>query len=194
MTYPLSKLVHDIHQCTLCAAHLPLPPKPIFQFHSSARILIAGQAPGRITHHKGRPFDDPSGKRLRSWMGISDDLFYTPELVAILPMGMCYPGTLAGGDLPPRPECAPKWRAALLSHLPNLELVLVIGKYAHSFHISEKPSSVTALVHNWRTYAPSMFPLPHPSPRNISWLRKNPWFEAETIPALQAQVNAIVQI
>ncbi len=178
-------LLKSVRACTACAG-LPLGPRPIVQLDPRARILIAGQAPGVRAHNAGVPFDDPSGDRLRDWMGVDRDTFYDATKIAILPMGFCYPGTGKGGDLPPRPECAPLWRDKLLAELPSLELTLVIGAYALAWHIPEaKGRNVTDLVKDWRQQWPGTLPLPHPSPRNNRWLRTNPWFAAEVLPALQ---------
>lgn len=188
----LDSLLTDVRACTLCAAHLPLGPRPIVQLQASARILIAGQAPGRKVHETGLPFNDASGDRLRSWLGMSREVFYDANQVAILPMGFCFPGTGKSGDLPPRPECAPAWRAQLLSHLKNLQLILVIGRYAQAYHLPHETGTLTETVQAWPQYWPHTIPLPHPSPRNNIWLKRNPWFETELVPALQSQVAKIL--
>lgn len=162
------------------------------QIHPQAKILIAGQAPGSIVHASGVPFDDASGHRLREWMGIDRDTFYDVEKVALLPMGFCYPGSGKSGDLPPRPECASTWREELLSHLPNIKLTLVLGQYAQAYHIKEKYNSLTELVRDWEIFWPKLVPLPHPSPRNNIWLKKNPWFAAEVLPKLSAKVRRLI--
>lgn len=178
--------------CTLCAECLPLGPRPVFQLHPNAKILIAGQAPGRRVHETGVPFQDPSGDRLRDWMGLTKHEFYDPNLVAILPMGFCYPGTGKSGDLPPRPECAPAWREPLLALLTKLELTLVIGQYAMAYHLPALDgSSLTDTVKDWRSHWPEILPMPHPSPRNNRWLAQNPWFEAEVLPALRDKISDI---
>ena len=179
----------EVHACTLCAEHLPHGVRPILQAHPDARILIAGQAPGRKVHETGIPFDDPSGERLRGWMGVTRETFYDPQCVAILPMGFCYPGSGKSGDLPPRPECAPAWRARLLAHLTNVRLTLVIGRYAQEYHLGKSKDSLTSLVRGWRDHWPEIVPMPHPSPRNNIWLRKNSWFEEELVPALRVRVR-----
>ncbi|RLA55062.1 MAG: uracil-DNA glycosylase family protein, partial [Gammaproteobacteria bacterium] len=171
-----SALLAEVRACTICEAHLPLGARPVLQLHPKARILIAGQAPGRKVHESGVPFDDASGNRLREWMGVTREVFYDPERVAIIPMGFCFPGTGRSGDLPPRPECAPAWRKRLLAELHQLEVTLVIGRYAQAYHFSEAGATVTDLVKSWRSYWPQAIPLPHPSPRNNLWLRRNPWF------------------
>ena len=188
----LTALLKDVRACTLCANHLPLGPRPVVQIHPSARILIAGQAPGRKVHETGVPFNDPSGDRLRLWMGIDRDTFYDATQIAILPMGFCFPGTGKSGDFPPRPECAPAWRDELLAHLKNLELTLVIGQYAQSYHLPDHGLSVTSKVEAWRSSWPHTVPLPHPSPRNNLWLKRNPWFETELIPELRMRVTDVL--
>ena len=188
-----SSLLADVRACTICEKHLPLGPRPLLQGHPNAKILIAGQAPGRKTHESGIPFDDASGKRLREWLGITRETFYDPQQIAILPMGFCFPGTGKSGDLPPRPECAPAWREQLLGQLNRLKLTLVIGQYAQVHHMSES-GTVTKLVQSWRNHWPQMVPLPHPSPRNNLWLRRNPWFEAELLPALQGRVAEVMRL
>ncbi len=189
----LPLLLKQVRACTLCSANMALGPKPVLQVDARARILIAGQAPGRKVHDSGVPFDDASGERLRQWMGVGRELFYDAGLVAILPMGFCYPGTGSSGDLPPRPECAPQWRRQLLDALPNIELTMVIGRYAQEWHLPNAPTStVTDTVKAWRTLCPAIMPLPHPSPRNNVWLKANPWFIAEAVPVLQARIRAII--
>jgi uracil-DNA glycosylase len=185
-------LVNEVRACRICEAHLPDGPRPVIQIHPEARLLIAGQAPGRKVHETGTPFDDASGRRLREWMGVTRDVFYNPRLVAILPMGFCYPGTGKSGDLPPRTECAPAWRDQLLGRLPHLELTLVIGAYAQAHHLPDAKPSLTETVQDWRRYWPRIAPLPHPSPRNNIWLRRNPWFEADLLPVLQQQVKTVL--
>ncbi len=189
----LTSLLTEVRDCTLCAEHLPLGPRPVVQLHPSARILIAGQAPGRKVHETGVPFNDASGDRLREWLGISREVFYDPKQVAILPMGFCFPGTGKSGDLPPRPECASTWRTALLSRLKKLKLTLVIGQYAQAYHLPNEPQSVTEIVQAWRKHWPHTVPLPHPSPRNNLWLKRNPWFEEELIPVLRSHVSEVLE-
>ena len=187
-----ASLLADVRGCVLCTEQLPLGPRPIIQAHPLARILIAGQAPGRKVHETGVPFNDASGERLRAWLGLSRQVFYDAKQVAILPMGFCFPGTGRSGDLPPRPECAPMWRTALLSRLKNLELTLVIGQYAQAYHLPDEAESVTAAVQAWRKNWPHIVPMPHPSPRNNLWLRRNPWFERDLIPALRTRVTEVL--
>ena len=185
----LSSLLAEVRACTICKAHLPLGPRPVLQLHPKARVLIAGQAPGRKVHDSGVPFDDASVNRLREWLGLTHEVFYDPRQIAILPMGFCYPGSGRSGDLPPRPECAPAWRKQLLGQLRHLEVTLVLGQYAQAYHFGEASSSLTELVKSWRTYWPHMVPLPHPSPRNNLWLRRNPWFEGELLPPLRKRLS-----
>ena len=188
----LASLLTEVRSCTLCTAQLPHPPRPIFQLHSKARILIAAQAPGRKVHQSGVPFDDASGNRLRTWMGLTRDVFYDPEQIAIVPIGLCFPGAGRSGDLPPRRECAPAWREKLLGRLRSLQLTLVIGQYAHAYHFGMSDFSLTERVKSWRAYWPSAIPLPHPSGRNNVWLHRNPWFESELLPSLRMRVSEIL--
>ena len=190
----LESLLTEVRACTICEPHLPDGARPVLQLHPEAKILVAGQAPGRRVHASGIPFDDPSGDRLREWMGVTPEQFYNPQLFAIVPMGFCYPGTGKSGDLPPRPECASTWRQPLLDLLPNLRSTLVIGKYAHDYHFpgQSRQASVTQLVESWQEFWPERIPLPHPSPRNNLWLRRNPWFEADVIPLIQQRIGEIL--
>jgi len=189
----LSKLLTEVRACTICASHLPQGPRPVIQADARARILIAGQAPGSKVHASGVPFDDASGERLRQWMGLSREEFYDPKLVAILPMGFCYPGTGSSGDLPPRKECAAQWRAQLLQAMPLIELTLVIGQYAMAWHLpGEATKNLTETVRAWQQHWPAVLPLPHPSPRNNIWLKTNPWFELDVVPAVQARVRSLL--
>jgi len=188
----LASLLNEVRACVICTEQLPLGPRPVVQVHPLARILIAGQAPGRKVHETGVPFNDASGDRLRTWMGISREVFYDAKQIAILPMGFCFPGTGKSGDLPPRSECAPAWRAALLSHLRNLQLTLVIGQYAQAYHLPNEGASVTKVVQAWRKNWPHTVPLPHPSPRNNLWLKRNAWFEEELIPVLRSRVSTVL--
>jgi uracil-DNA glycosylase len=182
-------LATEARACRLCADELPVEPRPVIQGDARARILIAGQAPGRRVHETGIPFNDPSGVRLREWLGIDAEVFYDPCRVALLPMGFCYPGTGRSGDLPPRRECAPQWRAPLLEALPNIRLTVAVGSYAIRWHLPESRGSLGDVVRDWREHAPALFVAPHPSPRNNRWLREHPWFEGEVVPALRAAVR-----
>lgn len=188
----LESLLVKVRSCTICADQLPLGPRPVVQMQASARILIVGQAPGRKVHDTGVPFNDASGERLRTWMGITREIFYDAQQVAILPMGFCYPGGGKSGDLPPRAECAPAWRIPLLSQLKNIQLTLVIGQYAQAYHLPSEAASLTETVQAWREYWPKILPLPHPSPRNNLWLKRNPRFENELIPMLQSRVSTVL--
>lgn len=194
----LQNLLGEVRACRLCEAQLVAGARPVLQLAAKARILVAGQAPGRKVHESGIPFDDASGDRLREWLGLSRDQFYDPGLVAILPMGFCYPGTGKSGDLPPRPECAPQWRTALMQQLPNLQLSLLIGQYAQAWHLPSRERNLTETVRNWRQYSGvdathTVIPLPHPSPRNNIWLKKNPWFNNDLLPDLRAKVAMILE-
>ena len=191
----LPLLLKEVRACTMCALHLADGVRPVLQVDPDARILVAGQAPGRKVHASGVPFDDASGERLRSWMGIGPDVFYDAAKVAILPMGFCYPGTGKSGDLPPRKECAPLWRAPLLAAMPHIKLVLVIGQYAIDWHLPQcKGLTLTETVRNWHSHWPRVLPLPHPSPRNNIWLKANPWFVEEVVPILQARVKNVLAL
>lgn len=190
---PIKTLLSEVAGCRICEASLPLGPNPVLQCSSSAKILIAGQAPGSKVHASGIPFDDPSGDRLRDWMGISRETFYNADKIAILPMGFCYPGTGKSGDLPPRPECALQWRASLLEQMKQIELTLVMGQYAQQYHFGSGSSSLTELVQSWQDYWPAMIPLPHPSPRNNRWLKANPWFETEVLPELKTRIKKVLK-
>ncbi|GAA0547050.1 uracil-DNA glycosylase family protein [Rheinheimera aquimaris] len=189
---PPHNLADTVRDCSLCAAHLPQPPRPILQWHPAARILIAGQAPGQKAHDAAKPFADASGDRLRQWLGLTTEQFYNPKLIAILPMGFCFPGRGKSGDLPPRPECAPSWRPALLHGLKHLKLTLVIGQYAKDWHLPDAQDSLTDTVAGWQQYWPDIIPLPHPSPRNNIWLTRNPWFARQLLPALQQRVQQVL--
>jgi uracil-DNA glycosylase len=190
----LSETLTEVRSCQICADRLPFSPKPILQLNGEAKILIAGQAPGRKAHEIGYPFDDASGDRLRAWMGIDRATFYDDTKIAILPMGFCYPGTGQSGDLPPRPECAAKWRKKLLDLLTNIQLTLVIGRYAMDWHMPEsRGHHLTEIVADWKSALPSRLALPHPSPRNNLWLKRNSWFEKDVLPLLQETVRIILE-
>ena len=183
MTNLLEKLAEEARACTLCAAHLPLGPRPVFRTSHTARLLIIGQAPGTKVHASGIPFDDASGERLRGWMGIGREQFYDTTRIAIMPMGFCYPGRFPkGGDLPPRKECAPAWHEKFLGLMPQIELTLLVGTYAQRYYLG--PGSMTDQV---RAYVdqPRVMALPHPSWRTIGWEAKNPWFGTEILPRLR---------
>lgn len=195
----LDRLIREIRACRTCRdapAGKPLPhePRPVVRASATATICIVGQAPGTRVHTSGKPFTDPSGDRLRDWMGIDAETFYDERRIAIVPMGFCFPGQDArGADLPPRKECAPAWQARLLGHLPNIRLMLLVGSYAQTWHLGDTAGkSLTATVAAWREIAastnPVMLPMPHPSWRNNGWLRKNPWFEADLLPWLRSAI------
>ena len=177
----------------MCAADLPLGPKPVFQASRTARILIVGQAPGRLAHLAGRPFDDPSGDRLRAWLGVDKSTFYDASQLALVPMGFCFPGGGKGGDLPPPPVCAETWRAGLLAGMPDIELTVLMGRYAIDWHLpAVRRQSLRAVTADWKHYWPNLLPLPHPSPRNHRWLQNNPHVEAEIVPALRLRVSQLL--
>jgi uracil-DNA glycosylase len=186
-------LMTEIRQCRECEQHLPLGPRPVLQAETTAKILIIGQAPGRHVHESGIPWDDASGNRLREWMGIEREQFYDASIVAIIPMGFCYPGTGASGDLPPRRECAELWHESLMSHLSNIRLTMLIGNYAQKYRLPDtKKASLTATVQRWREYAPATFLAPHPCPRNNRWLKNNPWFSSDLLPALKRETKTVL--
>ena len=189
----LQTLLPRIRECQICAEHLPLGPRPVLQVHSDAPILIAGQAPGRRVHLSGVPFQDPSGVRLREWLGVDEETFYDPRRIAILPMGFCFPGTGKSGDKPPRRECAPAWREEVLRHLVGVRLTLVLGRYAQTYDLGGTSRSVTENVAAWREYWPDKLPLPHPSPRNQAWFKKNAWFVDDVLPILRERVTQLIR-
>ncbi len=194
----LPTLLREVRACAHCEG-LPLGPNPVLRVDSRARILVIGQAPGTRVHHSGIPWNDPSGDRLREWMGLDPESFYDVSRIAIMPMGFCYPGRGTSGDLPPRSECAPLWHRRLLAHMPRIELVLLIGQYAQRHYLREaglgRFTSLTDTVRRWREFqppgGPRYFPLVHPSPRNRLWLRRNPWFEEEVVPELHASIETV---
>ena len=175
-----TKLEKDMAACTICSEHLPLGPRPVFSFSSKSKILLVGQAPGIRVHESGVPWNDPSGVRLRQWLGVSENQFYDTDNFAIAPMAFCYPGTGKSGDLPPRPECAPTWMPLVKKALKRHALTIVIGQYAHRYFLGKmQKKNLTETVRAWRDYRPKFFVLPHPSPRNNIWIKKNPWFDRE---------------
>jgi len=186
-------LLAEIRSCTVCAPFLSFGPRPVVQLSPQAKILILSQAPGKKVHESGIPFTDASGKRLREWMGIDRNIFYDKEKIAILPMGLCYPGKGKTGDLPPRRECAGTWHASILKHLLNVHLTLVVGRFAQHYYLPQsKRSTLTDTIRCWRSFRPEIIPLPHPSPRNTLWLRRNPWFAEEVLPSLRQSVEEIL--
>ena len=186
----VDELLGEIRACRICAAHLPLGPRPVLQASATSRLLIVSQAPGRKVHETGIPFNDPSGDRLRDWLGIDKAMFYDAGRIAIVPMGFCFPGTGKGGDLPPRPECAPTWHPRLLPLLKQVQLTLVIGQYAQAGLLGvARGTRLTDTVQAWRDHlVHGRLPLPHPSPRNRLWLVRNPWFEKDLLPVLRERV------
>lgn len=190
----LTSIVEDARACQICKSRLPLGPRPVFQVDEGARILIAGHAPGLKVHESGVPFDDPSGERLRDWMGVDKAIFYDAAKIAILPMGFCYPGRGKSGDLPPRPECAPEWRQKMLDELPDLALTLVIGQYAQRWHFGKDGyGSLTERLIDWRNGSDTEIALPHPSPRNNIWLKRNPWFAEHLVPHVRTRVASVLK-
>lgn len=190
----MKDLITSARACDICAPHLPHGTRPVFSIHPRTRILIIGQAPGRKVHETGIPWDDASGQRLRQWLGVNDATFYNPACFGILPMGFCYPGKGRSGDLPPRPECAPKWHDPLLKMMPDVQLTLLFGQYALERYLGDRrQKNLTETVRNWQAYLPALLPMPHPSPRNRIWERKNPWFGEEILPYLQEQVSRILK-
>jgi uracil-DNA glycosylase len=189
----LDALLGKVRSCTLCT-DLPLGPRPVVRVKSSARVLIIGQAPGTKVHETGIPWNDRSGDRLREWLGVDRDTFYDERRIAIMPMGLCYPGVdKNGGDLPPRAQCAPTWHPLLWPFLKNVEVVLLVGSYAQKRYLpQERKGTMTATVAAWRDYGPRFIPLPHPSWRNTGWLKKNPWFEADLAPELKRRVRKLL--
>ena len=188
----LDGLLADIRACRACAGELPHEPRPVVRVSSQTRLLICGQAPGRLVHETGLPWNDPSGDRLRSWMGVDRDTFYGPA-VGVAAMAFCFPGTSPkGGDYPPPTRCAKLWRKPLLESLPKMELTLLVGSYAQAWALGTK-GPMTEAIRNWRSFPPDVLPLPHPSWRNTGWLRRHPWFEAEVTPYLRARVADILR-
>ncbi len=193
MAEELISLLEEIRGCRLCAQALPLGPRPVLRAGAGARLLVVGQAPGTRVHETGIPWNDPSGDRLREWLELDRQTFYDSERIAIVPMGFCYPGRGRGGDLPPRPECAPTWHPRLLAALPRVRLTLLIGRYAQAWYLGTGRERLTETVGRYRDFLPGFFPLPHPSPRNRLWLRQRPWFEEQVVPALRQEVHRALE-
>lgn len=187
----LEQLLVEVRACRACEESLPLGPRPVLSASASARLLVVGQAPGTRVHETGIPWNDPSGDRLRDWLQMSREEFYDSSRVAIVPMGFCYPGKGKSGDLPPRRECAELWHERIMALLPNVELVLLIGQYAQAHYLQDEYKTLTERVRRHAEFAPRFLPLPHPSPRNQLWLRRNPWFEEEVLPELRSRVAAL---
>ncbi|SHI98008.1 uracil-DNA glycosylase family protein [Aquimarina spongiae] len=189
----MDQLLSDIRSCDVCAEHLALGPRPVVTGHPEAKIVIIGQAPGTKVHASGVPWDDQSGKQLRKWLDVSDEVFYDETKIAIVPMGFCYPGKGKSGDLPPRPECAPLWHQKLFNHMPNIELIILIGQYAQKHYLQKNvKNNLTETVRAYHEYLPKYFTLPHPSPRNRFWFTKNPWFAMDVLPVLQSMVKKAI--
>ena len=191
-TRSFNQLLTEVRSCKICEPILKDGVRPVLQVNKHAKILIAGQAPGSKVHATGIPFDDPSGDRLREWMGIDKETFYNSQKIAILPMAFCYPGKGKSGDLLPPPICAKTWRNQLLEAMPEIQLTLVIGQYALAWHLKNRGKNLTETVRNWAAYGEHVMPLPHPSPRNNIWLKKNPWFEADVLTVLKSRVDKIL--
>ena len=189
----MKPLLSEIKKCTICEPYLNLCANPVVNAHQNSKIVIVGQAPGIKVHKSGIPWDDASGKQLRKWFNVSDDVFYDVENFAIIPMGFCYPGKGKSGDKPPRKECAPLWHQQLFDNMPNLEMIILIGMYAQNYYLKDKAKrTLTETVDNYPAYLPTYFVLPHPSPRNRFWLTKNPWFERNVLPVLQQRIKEII--
>ena len=189
----MNTLLNKIQRCEVCKEHLPLGPRPVIQLNAYSKIVIISQAPGRRVHETGIPWNDASGKKLKSWMNVSDEIFYNPACLSILPMGFCYPGKAISGDLPPRPECAPLWHPQILKNFKSKPLILLIGQYAQRYYLKNSfKESLTETVRNYKEYLPTYFPLPHPSPRNQNWVKINPWFMGEVVPELQKRIQLAV--
>jgi len=188
----LNKVLADVRSCTLCT-DLPLGPRPVMRGKASARLMVISQAPGTKVHNTGISFNDRSGDRLRDWLGVDRDTFYDESRIAIMPMGLCYPGRYAkGGDLPPRKGCAPLWHPQLLPLFTKVELILLVGSYAVNRYLPNRHGSLSETVAAWRDYGPKFMPLPHPSWRNTGWLKRHPWFEEELLPVLRKRVRTLV--
>ena len=192
MRISLSALSREARACRFCEKQLPQAPKPIFRVGKAARLLIVGQAPGRRVHETGIPWNDPSGEVLRGWLALDRQAFYDTSRIAIVPVGLCYPGTVNGADLPPCRECAPLWQPRFRAALPNIRLTLLVGAYAQAFYLQDRRKKTLGYtVRAFRNYLPEFFPLPHPSWRNIGWLERNPWFAKDVLPALRRHVRTV---
>ena len=189
----LKKLAKQVSACDICAEHLPFDPNPVVRPSTTAKILIVGQAPGTKVHQTGIPWNDPSGNKLREWMGVDSETFYDNQRIAIMPMGFCYPGKGKSGDMPPRPECAPYWHPKLMKHMSQIQLTLLIGQYSQKYYLGKLAKrTLTETVQAWQEYAPGYLPMPHPSPRNKLWLKKNPWFERDVVLQLRKRIKKLL--
>jgi len=189
----LSRLRKEISACRICAKHFSYEPNPVVSFSEESKIIIIGQAPGTVVHRTGIPWDDKSGENLRRWMDVGSDDFYDTQKVGIVPMGFCYPGKGKSGDLPPRKECAPEWHDRIFNLLTEPALILLVGKYAQDYYLKEKAErTLTETVKNFETYLPKYFVLPHPSPRNNIWMKKNEWFGVEVLPELKKRISSLI--
>jgi uracil-DNA glycosylase len=189
---PLDALAAEARACRVCAAHLPLGPRPVFLVGAGAQLLVVGQAPGRRVHATGSPWNDPAGDQLRAWLRMDPAQFYDTRRIAIIPTGLCYPGSGERGDLPPRPECAPLWQPRFRAALPGVRLTLLVGMHAQAYYLgAARRRTLAQTVRTYRDYLPEFFPLPHPSPRNRLWLKRNPWFEKEVVPALRRRLRSL---
>jgi uracil-DNA glycosylase len=192
-TFPLKVLLQEARACRVCKRDLPHEPRPVVRAGRGARLLIVGQAPGRRVHESGLPWNDPSGDVLREWLAVDRETFYDASRIAIVPMGLCYPGTVDGSDLPPRPECAPRWQARFRASLPFTKMILLVGSYAQAYHLKDrKKKTLGETVRAYQEYLPEFFVLPHPSWRNKAWIKRNPWFTKNVIPELRRRVKACI--
>lgn len=188
----MKELIEEIRSCTVCSSFFLHEPRPVVSISDKSQLLIIGQAPGRKVHESGVPWDDASGRNLRSWLGITDEVFYDPEKVALVPMGFCYPGKGKSGDLPPRPECAPLWHERVLTECKSVKLTLLVGQYAQNYYLSnQSKSKLTDTVRSFKDFLPKYLPLPHPSPRNRIWMKKNEWFESDLLPELKRHIEKL---
>ncbi len=189
----MENLLTEIQNCSICKDFLPLFPNPVLRASATAKVVIIGQAPGIRVHNTNIPWNDPSGNELRRWLNLTSESFYDTSKIAIVPMGFCYPGTGKSGDLPPRPECAPQWHQKLFDFMPNVELILLIGQYSQKYYLKSPKKNLTETVKNFEEYLPKYFCLPHPSPRNRFWMKKNYWFEEDVIPVLREKIQMILK-
>ncbi|WP_010134184.1 uracil-DNA glycosylase family protein [Ochrovirga pacifica] len=188
----MQQLLDQIKNCTLCQPFLEHRVRPVIEASTQSKIAIIGQAPGTVVHRTGIPWNDKSGERLRSWLGVDHNTFYNKEIFAIVPMGFCYPGKGKTGDLPPRKECAPAWHPQVFNQLKQIELMILIGAYAQNYYLKQPEKTLTATVKNFHNYWPNFLVLPHPSPRNNIWLKRNDWFEKQNLPFIQKRIQQII--